>query len=139
MFPAFVRRRQPRRAGAAVVEVALTLPIFILMSVGMLEFGRGFMVQQMVTNAAREGARQAVLAGATNETVTARVEDLLAAGRIDPGVVWVQYNPANVANAKSGDQVRVRVWVNYADVAWMPGARYMGNTDLASETVMRRE
>jgi hypothetical protein len=47
--------RRRSRAGSDVLETALMLPLFILIIVGMIEFGRGFMVQQMVTNAAREG------------------------------------------------------------------------------------
>ncbi len=45
------------RMGSAIVEMAMVLPIFILLVVGIVEFGRVLMVQQVITNAAREGAR----------------------------------------------------------------------------------
>ena len=61
--------------------------MFLLLTVGIIEFGRAFMVQQIVTNAAREGARHGVLPGATNAAVTHKVRDYLAAGDInDPQV-----------------------------------------------------
>ena len=49
-------RRQDRR-GAAVVEMALVLPIFFMVVLGIIEFGRAFMIGQLVTNAAREAVR----------------------------------------------------------------------------------
>lgn len=131
-------RRRPR-AGATVVETALTLPLFILMGVGILEFGRGFMVQQMVTNAAREGARNAILAGANETDVTSKVKDYLATGSINPAVVHVSITPSTLQGVKSGTQVKVRVRVQYTDVTWMPAPWFLGRTQLSSETVMRRE
>ena len=43
--------------GAAAVEFALILPVFLLLVLGMIEFARAYNVQISVTNAAREGAR----------------------------------------------------------------------------------
>ena len=48
-----MNRRHDRR-GAALVEMALVLPIFFGVVLGIVEFGRAMMVSQMVTNAARE-------------------------------------------------------------------------------------
>jgi len=60
--------RRNRRATAAV-EFAIVAPVFLLMVFGMIEYGRMVMVQQIITNAPREGARTAVLAGATTSSV----------------------------------------------------------------------
>src|SRR5690606_472052 len=57
------------RRGAAVVEFALISPLFFLLILGMVEYGRLVMVQQILTNASREGARMAVLDGATKASV----------------------------------------------------------------------
>ena len=43
--------------GAAMVEMALVLPIIILLFLGMIDFGRAFFLYNNLTNAAREGAR----------------------------------------------------------------------------------
>lgn len=40
----------------ALVEVALTLPILLLLILGAIDFGRLFMTKFILTNAAREGA-----------------------------------------------------------------------------------
>ncbi|MGB6041722.1 MAG: TadE family protein, partial [Pirellulales bacterium] len=50
-----------KRRGVAAVEFALVAPLFVLMVMGMIEVGRAIMVQQVLTNASREGARRAVL------------------------------------------------------------------------------
>ena len=52
--------RTPR--GQALVEFALILPAILLLVVGMLEFARAWNLHQVMTDAAREGARRAVLA-----------------------------------------------------------------------------
>ncbi len=65
-----------------MVETALTLPLVLLLSVSVFEFGRAFQHWQVLTNAAREGARIAVLPGTTDDAVEARVQSYLEAGQI---------------------------------------------------------
>jgi Flp pilus assembly protein TadG len=50
-----------RQRGAAAVEFALLLPILIALSLGAIDWGYYFYVNQLVTNAAREGARAGTL------------------------------------------------------------------------------
>lgn len=49
--------------GQAMVEMALVLPILILIIFGITEFGRIFSAKLTVTNASREGARYAAVNG----------------------------------------------------------------------------
>jgi len=85
MKPHWMRLRRDDR-GVALMEMALTLPLLLLISVGILEFGRAFQTWQIVTNAAREGARVAVLPGISDSMVTARVNEYIQAGVLDAGV-----------------------------------------------------
>ena len=50
-------RRQPGARGAALVELALVLPLLLLIMVGTIDFGRAFRTAMVVTNAARAGAQ----------------------------------------------------------------------------------
>jgi Flp pilus assembly protein TadG len=50
------------RKGQAAVELALVLPVFLLLVVGMLEFARAWNLHQTITDAVREGARRALIA-----------------------------------------------------------------------------
>jgi hypothetical protein len=70
------------RRGAVLVEFALALPLLMLIIVGILDFGLLFQRQQVVTNAAREGARMAVLHGYSVTDVKQRVLDYLVAGGV---------------------------------------------------------
>lgn len=55
------RSRPPGERGQAIVELALTLPLLLLVVLGIFDFGLMFSRFGIVTNAAREGARVAVL------------------------------------------------------------------------------
>ena len=49
------------RAGQSLVEMAMVLPVLAFLTFGLLDFGRAYYFQVSVTNAAREGARAAIL------------------------------------------------------------------------------
>ena len=66
--------------GAALIEAAVTVPIILLISVGIFEFGRAYQTQQVLVNASREGARIAVLEGTTDADIRARVNNYLKGG-----------------------------------------------------------
>lgn len=61
------RRMLACRRGASLIEAALILPIVMMFLIGILEYGRYVMMQQVLTNAAREGAHYAL---AHTEAVT---------------------------------------------------------------------
>jgi hypothetical protein len=59
--------------GAELIEFALILPMLLLIMLGIIDFGFMFQRYEVLTNAAREGARIAVLPGYTTADVQARV------------------------------------------------------------------
>lgn len=76
--------------GAALIEFAIVLPLMLLVLFGTIDFGLLFQRYQVVTNAAREGARLAVLPGYSEPDVQARVDSFLtAAGLEEPAVTTV--------------------------------------------------
>jgi Flp pilus assembly protein TadG len=107
----------------------------------LIEFSRMMMVQQALTNAAREGSRTAVLATTKSGLdVESSVRDYLQSvmsGASDAGKVRVTV-PDNVSNSASGSPMTVSVEVNYGDVSWLP-FRYLGldPTIAASQTAIR--
>ena len=124
------------RRGAAVVEFALVVPIFILLVFGMIEFGRAVMVQQVLVNATREGARQAVLDGSTMAEVQDRIDVYLAASSINGATTTVAPDPQTAA---FGQPITVTISVPFANVSWLPIPQYIGDTTLTASSVMRRE
>lgn len=128
-----------KRPGAAVVEFAIVAPLFFLLVFGMIEYGRMVMVQQVITNASREGARRAVLEGATTAEVIAAVEAFLDSGAVDSDSANVTLSPDPPENAGFGGAVTVTVTVPFKDVSWLPSPMYLGSTTLEARTAMRRE
>jgi Flp pilus assembly protein TadG len=80
-------RRSER--GQALAEFALVLPLVLFFIAGIIEFGRAWNIKQAVTDAAREGARYAVVQDAkiTTDTVRAKVEERLALASIDSSTI----------------------------------------------------
>ena len=62
-----------RPDAAAAVEFALVLPLLMLLVLGAVDWGYYFWVEQVVTNAAREGARAGTLQEA-DEAATAEAQ-----------------------------------------------------------------
>lgn len=70
------------RRGLAAVEMALMLPIFLLLMLGVMDAARLFWTQGVVRDAAFEGARIAVL----NEPTTAQIETVIVRELASGGV-----------------------------------------------------
>jgi Flp pilus assembly protein TadG len=132
-----LRRRAQRRRGAAVVEVAVLAPLMVLLVFGMIDVGRALMVQHLLTNAARDGARAAILDGATASDVEAQVEAYLADSSVPAATVTVTPNPLD--SAAVGDPVTVNASVSFDSVSWLPSSWYLRGTTLEAAVVMRRE
>jgi Flp pilus assembly protein TadG len=95
--------------GAALLETAITIPIILLISVSIFEFGRAYQTWQVLTNAAREGARIAILIDKTDADVENAVKGYITSGGLPLGtsVVGIERNVAMGPNTAS------RITVNY--------------------------
>lgn len=129
------RKNQPR--GAAAVEFAIVAPIFFMVVLGIIEFGRMSMVQQIITNGAREGARIAVFDDTTTAQVEARVNNYLASTGITGHSVDVDPSPPSLAGFD--DPVTVTIIIPFDKVSWLPAPFFIKGTDLQARAVMRRE
>ena len=67
-----------------MIEFALVFPMLLLVMLGIMDFGFLFQHYEVVTNAAREGARIAVLPGYAAADVQARVDQYIQAGGLGP-------------------------------------------------------
>ena len=107
-------RRQKNDRGAAMIEMALTLPLLLLLSVSVFEFGRAFQTWQVLTNATREGARVASLPGTTDSAVSTRVQEYLQAGQLPSASFSSILISRNVVISIGGANTSAsRVTVNY--------------------------
>lgn len=136
--PLTIQRRGSllRRRGVAAVEFAVVAPIFFLMVLGIIEIGRAMMVQQVLVNASRVGARRAVMLSSNEQAVIDAVTEYAAGVGVNGVTAAVSPNPATAA---AGQPVTVDVSVGFEQVSWLSAPWIMGGKSLSSSSVMRKE
>jgi len=144
-------QRARREEGAALIEAAFTLPIMLLVCIGILEFGRAYQAWQVVTNASREGARIAVLPEYPNTAVTARVRTYLTNGgleaaKVNATNVVITETTVPIAGVTTAPAASVRVEYPFEFMVLQPVASLVVKNSKAGEsftmvatTVMRNE
>ena len=71
-----------RERGSAMVETAITIPLLLVLMVGIFEVGRAYETWQVLTNAAREGARMAVMPTNDPATTTGLIREYMSNGQL---------------------------------------------------------
>jgi hypothetical protein len=133
-------RRQRRSTGQALVEFAIIIPIFLVLLVGIFDFGRVVWAQNSLASAAREGARFAIVHGGS------------PTGRADScpvGTLNLEYGPPPTASATcphpspskqsiidAASSAAIAGGTNLA-VTVCYGSGCVGNTDAAGATNVR--
>jgi Flp pilus assembly protein TadG len=138
--------------GAALLEMALTLPLLLLVCVGILEFGRAYQTWQVLTNAAREGARIAVLPGTDDDAVRSRVKQYMAAGQLpkaNDDVVTIDIDRNQTVSIGTGTASASQITVNYpfdfvvldpiAKLATGQGSATPSTLNMVASATMRNE
>lgn len=88
-----IRRRRSGR-GQALVEFALVMPIFILLLVAIFDLGRAVFAYNTLTNAAREGARIAIV-NQYQPSIIARAKQQTAIVELNDPSVTVNFYQVN--------------------------------------------
>jgi Flp pilus assembly protein TadG len=86
------RRRSagPRSRGQSLVEFALVLPLFLLLFMVVMDLGTAVFTYNSLTNAAREGARLAVV-NQDSASVIQRAENQVSIGEINAPNVTIDF------------------------------------------------
>ncbi|WEV76995.1 pilus assembly protein [Janibacter cremeus] len=125
-----------QQRGAAAVEMAIMLPLLLLVIGGIVDFGRYFLQEVQLTNAAREGVRVAVIGEAD---VFLRVQ---AAA---PGIPALTMDPAAPACAGAGTTIEITVadpdfdWILLGPAMSFFGGSATSLPDAESTAAMRCE
>lgn len=77
--------------GQGLTEFALVLPLLIVTLLGIIDFGRLFYLQSEVTNAAREGARRAMIAPTDCTSIEAATKGILILTPPDDVTINITY------------------------------------------------
>ena len=119
-----------RSRGQSMVELALILPVMLLLLIGALDVGRLFYYDVVVGNAVREGARQAMDPYYTDAKIAQIVQSAA------PGVTvsGVTVNPSPRTSADSGKDLSVTA--TYTMAVFTPGiSSIIGSPKQVSHTV----
>ena len=129
--------KKQRRTGAAAVEFAVVAPIMFMVVVAMFELGRSMSIQQTLTNAAREGAREAILPSATVSSVEAVVAGYTEAS-LSNGNATTASTP-DPSTAIPGQLITVMVTSNLTPMTRY-GMRWFGSEyQMSATATMRKE
>jgi len=71
-----------RERGSAMVETAIALPLLLVLMVGIFEVGRAYQTWQVLTNAAREGARMSITPSGSSSNASALIRRYMEDGQL---------------------------------------------------------
>ncbi len=127
------------QAGAAIVEMAFVLPLFLLMSFGIFEFARAWLTLNTMNHATREAARVAATTApltANSSAVVTKANGILTNAGLTGASV------TNTAPAGNPPEVTVITSLNYRYMTGFGpifGFSFTGIIPLASQATMRYE
>ena len=131
-----------------MVEVAVCFPIFLLILMGIIEFGRAMSVNQMLNSASRIGCRAAILDGSTNSSVTSvvkqHVTSTIGCQQSSVTVTMTVTSSetgatlSDVSAASTGDMIKLNVSVPFAHVSWSV-KDWMGTSTIRGQCSMQHE
>lgn len=140
--------RSPRRArrdrrdqqGAAAVEFALVVPILLMLLFGIMDFGYLINRSSMVTNAARDGAREASLGASVDEVRAVSMGSVTGFPGVSVDVTCEKRGGGHCSygDHESGDYAVVTV--NYEHDTITPIGMFLGSSiDISRKAKMRFE
>lgn len=129
-----------------MLELALVLPIMLMVIAGIMDFGFLFQRYEVVTNAAREGARVATLPGYQASDVGLRVRSYLNTSGLDGATATITVGPRTPEVLPSGAIITISVTVQYPSqflflgpMAGLVGGSGWSSIMLRAVSVMRVE
>ena len=139
------RRRVRFRSGNAVLDLALVMPLLVGLTFGACEYGFAIYLKHSLQAASREGARAAIVSGATSTDVQTAVDSSMLAA----GFAQSKYTrpptiaPSGWASSAEGTTITVTVQASWGTAGVHVLPTYLGgiaNTKtISAATTMRKE
>src|SRR6185503_6112479 len=133
-------RKRCRTRGQSLVELALVLPVLLLLVLAAVDLGRIFFARIAVANAAREGAYEASYhgtyvangaCGASNSVMCAILNEAQSSLTIAPAdVAWSCNNAGGCAPGTFGDRVTITVTGHFSLLTPILAAFFGGSTNV---------
>jgi Flp pilus assembly protein TadG len=128
------RSRRHKTRGVAASELAVCLPIIVLLVIASIEACSAIFLKQSLTVAAYEGVRAAVEADATETNVKAVCNRVIADRRVNGATVTV--SPSNISALSPGDYVNVTVTAPCSSNSLVPTSFYRGRSLSTTASMM---
>jgi Flp pilus assembly protein TadG len=112
--------RCSRRRAATLVEFTIVASLMFLFMLAIFEFGRAFMVMELITEGARIGCRKGIIEGSTTQQVQTAVVNYLTGVGINGETVLVNQPDLN--------EMTVTVQVPVSSVSWVPNPLFTNGT-----------
>lgn len=121
--------------GQAIVELAIILPVLLIILFGIFEFGRVMNVYLVITSASREGARIAAV-GNTDSYIVQKIQD--ATSTLDLNKLNITISP-NENQRYRGEEVLIRIGYDIDLIVPIIQNIVPNPLHLETETIMRVE
>ena len=126
---------QCRRQGAAVVEMAVCLPVVLLIVLGSIQGASLLFLRQALVQASYEGAKIAIRSG-DDDAMRQAINNVVAGRRIEGLIITT--NPINIGSANQGDTITVTVTAPGDANSMIPFGVFQGQ-QVTAQAVMVRE
>lgn len=123
-----------RRRGSAMVELAICLPLVVLLAISAIEISSKIFLQETLTQAAYEGALVAARQGGSSAKAQASVAAVLNSRNVKD--FSVSFSP-DVATAAPGTQISITVAAPVNSNSLLPGQLYPRSNLNASLTFVK--
>jgi hypothetical protein len=127
---------RPQRGGGAATDLAVCLPVIVLMALAMIESCAMVSLNQSCSVAAYAGARTALLDNASATDVRRASQLILLEHRVKGGTITVR--PSNFQTLPPGESIEVTVEAPLAQSGWI-APRFSSATTMRSVAILRTE
>jgi hypothetical protein len=134
-LPRNLSRRRASRRAAAAAELAICLPLIVLLLLASIEACSMIFLDHGLTIASYEGVRAAINYDATNSDVTNRANEIITQRSIADASISI--NPGNVATVAKGQPITVTVSAPSDANMIIPPWFYGGRTLTARITMVK--
>lgn len=128
-------KRNASRKGVAAAELAVCLPVIVLIVLSTIEACTMVFLKQSLSIAAYEGARAALAQNATNSTVQNVANQVLTQRRVNGGTVTI--SPGNLIAVAPGEYMTITCSAPASRNSIIPIRFYRGRTLTGSATMMK--
>ena len=132
------RNSKKGHSGATLVEAAFVLPVLFLLLLGFMEMSQMGMTSQMVTNAAMQACRIAVVDGYSQTDVLHSIQQTMTAEGIASGSYTVATMPTDVTTTHQGAAITVMISIPFRNIEWIPPI-FLGAVTLKASATLSSE